>query len=536
MDESHTIPHQSRHGTERRLNAWAIGAAVFLVVFAVFLPALRNGFVNYDDPTYVTENFHVQRGLSWEGVRWAFCTGYAANWHPLHVDESHARQSGLWLKPWGHHLTSVLLHAFNAALLVGLLRRLTGATGRSLFAALLFGLHPLRVESVAWIAERKDVLSGAFWLLTIWSYAEWVRRVAAKERGAWIHLTASLLFFALGLMSKPSVVTLPFVLFLLDYWPLARFDAGPLSKGRRTLVLILEKAPYFLLALMASIITFLVQRSGGAMKGAAMFSFSSRAGNALVSYDRYLGKLFYPDNLAAFYPYVGSWPIPIILLCGLVVLVISVLAFRERNSRPWLFAGWFWYVGTLVPMIGLIQVGTQAMADRYTYLPMIGLSIVIAWGATEVLERARFSAFAERIAAALAVVLCVVLTVHQIGYWNSSETLFRHALAVTDGNGTAQLNLGIALWEKGAHAEAIREVREAVALAPDYADSRVNLGTMLAQNGQIYRGHRGIKGSWTPRRQHHRRRILTWALPWANNSDGTRRSHRISGSLIRLRP
>ncbi len=376
------------------------------MVFAVFLPALRNGFVNYDDPTYVTENFHVLRGLSWDGIRWAFCTGYAANWHPL-TWLSHMLDCQLYgLNPWGHHLTSVLLHAFNAALLFGLLQKLTGATGRSMFVALLFGIHPLRVESVAWVAERKDVLSGAFWLLTIWSYAEWVRRAAAtKARGAWISFASSLSFFALGLMSKPSVITLPCVLLLLDYWPLARFDAGFLSKGRSHLALIVEKTPYFLLALTASVVTFLVQRSGGAMKGAAMFSFSSRAGNALVSYCRYLGKLVFPVKLAVFYPYFGSWPIPIILVCGLVLLVISILAIRGRKSRPWFFVGWFWYVGTLVPMIGLIQVGTQAMADRYSYLPMIGLSMVIAWGTNEALERARLLAFARPMAAALSVIL-----------------------------------------------------------------------------------------------------------------------------------
>ena len=371
----------------RRENIILLSLLLFGLVFWVFFPSIHGAFIEFDDRAYVTGNAHVTSGLTLRNIVWAISHGEDANWHPV-TQWSFILDYQLYgLKPWGYHLTNVLLHAVNTVLVFLVLRRMTGATWRSLMVAVLFGLHPLRVESVAWISERKDVLSMLFWMLTLWAYVRYARCVtsgACQVTGT-DHASSpttchpslfyglALFFFALGLMSKPMVVTLPFVLLLLDFWPCER------QSRRCMLVLMVEKVPFFLLAALVSAVTFVVQRNADMMRDLAGLSFNARLGNALVSYARYLGKMFWPSNLCAFYPHPGHWPLEEVLFATLLVLCISLIAFILRHQRPYLFTGWFWFVGTLVPVIGLVQVGAQSMADRYTYIPSVGILMVLVW-------------------------------------------------------------------------------------------------------------------------------------------------------------
>lgn len=461
-----------------------IGLLLFGLVFLVFLPATRNGFSNYDDTLYVTENPRVQSGPTWANLKWGLTTGHAGNWHPL-TWWSHMTDCRLYgAKPSGHHLTSVLLHALNAALLFLALQRMTGATGRSLAVAVLFGVHPLRVESVAWIAERKDVLSGLFFMLMLLAYRSYV------ARKTWKPYALSLVFFGLGLMSKPMLVTSPFVLLLLDYWPLKRFavhgppftpSASPQSAaaGRLSQLapLLLEKVPFFLLAAVSSVVTFEVQRSGEAVVNS--LPLIARVENAVVSYGRYLGHLFWPADLAVYYPHPKSWPLTIILACAVALAVVSFLAVSWSRRLPYLFLGWFWYLGALVPVIGLVQVGTQSMADRYTYLPMIGILWMMVWGVHELAGRTRRFEIALSAAGAAAMLACAALTLRQIGCWRNSETLFRHALAVTSENSVALDNLGRALGENGRLDEAMDQYRAAIRLNANDPFAHNGLGVVL---------------------------------------------------------
>jgi hypothetical protein len=392
------------------------------------------------------------------------------------------------LNPWGHHLTSVLLHAVNTLLVFLLLRRLTGALWRSALVAALFGLHPLHVESVAWVAERKDVLSACFGLLTLMLYARYAQKAASGEERkpsscvrplTSVHYWLTLFFFTSGLMSKAMLVTWPFVMLLLDYWPLCRFE---LSTIRR---LVAEKIPFFALSAAASVVTFVVQKKGGAVMPVENLSLSARSANALVSCCRYLGKMFWPTDLAVFYPHPGHWPIGEVLLAGGVLLGIAVLFIVKRRQYPFLLMGWLWYCGTLVPVIGLVQVFTQAMADRYAYIPSLGVLLLATWGAYELARRWRHHVIALSVAGTAALVLCLALTRQQIGYWKDSEALFRHALKVTENNPFAHNSLGAVLVKKGQIDEAIRQFREAIRLKPDYAGTYNNLGVALVKKGQI---------------------------------------------------
>ena len=466
-----------------------------LVTMALYWPATGHDFVNLDDGLYVDQNAHVQSGLAWANAQWAFRTGYAANWHPI-TWLSHMLDCQLFgLKPWGHHLTNVLLHAFNAVLVFALLQQMTGARWRSLMVAALFAVHPLRVESVAWVAERKDVLSGCFGLLALVFYARYaegrsleskVQSPKSKVCGPWslFHPPASFFYglalgcFALGLMSKPMLVTWPFVLLLLDYWPLRRFELST------TWRLVREKIPFFALAAVASVVTFVVQKRGGAVTLAENLSLGARGGNALIAYRRYLGKLFWPTDLAAFYPHPRDWPLEQVLLAGGGVLSISGLLLMQRRRYPYLLMGWLWFVGMLVPVIGLVQVGEQAMADRYTYAPAIGLTIAVIWGLHGLAKGGRYQQLGLAVAGATGIVLCLVLTRQQLGYWQNSETLFRHALEVTENNYFAHYNLGNARAEKGQSDEAMSQYQEAIRLNPDYAPARYNLGAALDKKGQ----------------------------------------------------
>jgi tetratricopeptide (TPR) repeat protein len=450
-------------------------AILFIVVLAVFWPCLNNGFINYDDNVYVTENAHVQQGLTARSIVWAFRSGETSNWHPL-TWMSHMLDCQLYgLKPAGHHFTSVMLHAINAVLLWWVLNLMTGARWRSLSVAVLFALHPLRVESVAWVAERKDVLSTTLWLLTIWTHVRFAR--ALKTGGGFrLFYGLALVFFALALMSKPMVVTLPFVLLLLDYWPLRRIQ------GRDWRAALLEKIPYFALSAICCAITFNFQQGAGAVS--SHLPFYMRAETALISYFRYLGKLLWPTGLCIHYPYPSNWPLAVVWCSAIALVVISLLAVICRRNLPWLGVGWFWYVGTLVPVIGLVQVGMQSMADRYTYIPGIGMLLVLVWGVTEVWQRCRLPA---QILTALLVVwlgFCVLLTRRQIAFWQNERTVFTRAIEVTTNNKVAYTNLGDYLLKHGEPEQAMAMFRESIRIDPRVEEAQAALGYLLFLDGQ----------------------------------------------------
>ena len=472
---------------------------LLLLVCLVYLRTLANDFVRYDDQVYVTENVHVQRGLTWENVKWAFYTTTAANWHPLTM-LSHMLDCELFgLKAWGHHLTNLLLHTANTFMVFLVLRRMTGTFWRSLFVAGLFGLHPMHVESVAWVAERKDVLSTLFWLLTLIAYTRYAqKRSKVESRGSMADIAVqaldtrlstldyflALLLFACGLMSKPMVVTLPFVLLLLDYWPLNRFE------NHRVWPLVREKLPFFLLAAASSVVTFVVQRSIGTVATTTTLPMGARLENALVSYAAYLGKLLFPTNLAVIYPYPNTlqWPLWNLILAGLLLLGISVVVITLRRRQPWLLVGWLWFVGTLVPVIGLVQVGLQAMADRFSYVPSIGLFISLSWGAWAFTKGWRHQVVAVSGAATVAMVLCAGLVWRQAGYWKNTGTLFQHAIDATKNNYIACSNLGDYELAQGHYDEAINLYRETIRLMPGYQLAYAPLGVALCKTGRLAEG------------------------------------------------
>ncbi len=496
-------------GTQPSVLALALALATLLV----FARAVRCGFVDYDDADYVTANAQVQAGLTWAGVQWAFTTGHASNWHPL-TWLSHMLDAQLYgLAPAGHHLTSVVLHAVNASLVFLVLTILTGAKWRSLIVATLFALHPLRVESVAWISERKDVLSMFFGLLAILAYGRYARKSEGRNpksettpkpesrmAAGWRTYVAALLLFALSLMSKPMFVTLPCVLLLLDWWPLGRSaesQARSMNVPRETLMgqgvpawriwawLVLEKLPFFALAIGSSVVTFLVQRKGGAVASVAGLPLGLRIENAFVSYVRYLVKTVWPADLATLYPHPGHWPVWQVL--GAVTLLVGVTVFLIVRRRAWPFAlvGWLWFAGTLVPVIGLVQVGIQSMADRYTYLPSVGLLLAVVWSGHAAVARLRMRPAQAAVAVVCVGVACAGLTWRQIGFWRNSETLFRRAVAVTKDNYLAHNNLGFYLANQGRHAEAIAEYERSLQIKRDYLDALNNLGRSLAEQGRF---------------------------------------------------
>ena len=494
---------------------WLMAALLVLVTIALYWPATGHDFVNYDDPDYVTGNPHVQGGLNWEGVKWAFLNPVSSNWHPVTILSHMLDCQRYGLNPWGHHLTNVLLHALNALLVFALLQQLTGAAWRSLLVAAVFAVHPLRVESVAWVAERKDVLSGCFGLLSLLAYARYAGRpvignqrpvTSGRKSGTpaprnglqttnyqslitdrrLLFYLLSFLFLALGLLSKPMLVTWPFVMLLLDYWPLRRCEYSASSSRRSTVLrLLTEKIPFVALAAAASFVTFAVQQRGGSVSAAQSLPLGERSANALMSYCRYLGKLFWPTDLAIFYPHPGHWPVAKVLLAGGLILGISVLLLAWRRRYPFLLVGWLWFLGTLIPVIGLVQVGAHSMADRYTYLQLIGVLVLAVWGADELSRRWPCLLSAGAVAGLTAIALCMAVTRQQLGHWLDSETLFRHAIEVTENNSLAHSNLGIALVTKGQTEAAIRQLQEAVRLQPDYAIAHNNLGIALVRNDQL---------------------------------------------------
>jgi protein O-mannosyl-transferase len=464
---------------------------LFVLVLGVFSPALRNDFVNYDDPDYVTANPRVQQGLTLENIGWAFQTNHAANWHPV-TWLSHMLDCTLYgQNPAGHHFTSIFFHALTASLLFVLFWKMTGATGRSFVLAAIFGLHPLRVESVAWICERKDVLAAFFGVLTLWFYVLWnltalSRQVpeARSKRVRAIYYGAALICFALGLMSKSMLVTLPFVMLLLDYWPLARVWR-PEFRSQWSVVsrLVIEKLPFFALSAAASAITLIVQMHVGAVKTITVYPMVARVGNAFVSYARYLGTFFVPVNLAVFYPHPVYWPLISIVAAACLLAAITIAAVCFRRTHPWLFVGWFWFLGTAVPVIGLIQVGAQSMADRYTYIPSIGATIILVWGLCDLTKESSWQKPVLASMSILALIASAGLTQRQIGFWRDSESLFRHTIAVSGKNPVAHMNLGVALLDRQQSSEGLRELKSAVELAPHYGEAHLTLGTAFEKTG-----------------------------------------------------
>jgi tetratricopeptide (TPR) repeat protein len=457
--------------------------AVNLIVYA---SVWHHEFVDYDDRAYVTENAVVSGGLTWHGVAWAFTTGDEANWHPL-TWLSHMLDVQLYgLSPGPHHLTNLLFHIASTLLLFGLLHRMTGALGRSAFVAGLFAVHPLHVESVAWVAERKDVLSTLFWMLALWAYVEYVRRPQL------LRYLLVLLFFALGLMAKPMLVTLPFVLLLLDFWPLGRVALGPNPEdrvpprnGRSTPGhLVWEKIPLLALSIVSSVVTLIVQRRGRAVIGLDAIPLKLRVANALVSSVAYIGKMLWPTRLAVLYPYARSLPGWWVAGALVGLMGVSVAVIWAGRRHPYLPVGWLWYLGTLVPVIGLVQVGHQAMADRYTYVPLIGLFVIVAWGVPDLLVRCRLRRIA--LPAAGLVILGYAITARgQLQYWENSTALWTHALEVTTGNYIAHNNIGLILARQGRNDEAICEFLEVLWINPDYAEAHNSLGIILAGQGKL---------------------------------------------------
>ena len=456
----------------------------------VYAAVRRYDFVSFDDYSYVTGNPNVMAGLTWHGMLWAFTTGHAANWHPL-TWLSHMLDVQLYgMHAGGHHLTNVLLHIVNTLLLFGVLHRMTGAVGRSGFVAALFAVHPLHVESVAWVAERKDVLSTLFWMLTLWSYVSYVRQPR------WSRYVVVLVSFALGLMAKPMLVTLPFVLLLLDYWPLERvtFDGTAGADGRvarfshqRGVVLRLlrEKTPLFAVAIASSVVTFLVQQRGGSVVELDLAAPDARVENALVSYVAYIGKMLWPARLAAFYPWVVSLPVWQVIGAALILIAGFGAALHGARKRPYLLVGWLWYVGTLVPVIGLVQVGSQRMADRYTYIPLIGLFIVVAWGVPDLVGRWRHRQTVLVTAAGIVLGACTVTARAQVHVWESSVTLWQHVVDVTTDNFLGHEYLGDLLTSQGKRDEAIVHYAEVVRLRPRSVGSILTLANALVDAGRI---------------------------------------------------
>lgn len=499
--------------TNRHWNI-ALPLLIALVTIAVFWQVQGHEFINLDDEQYITQNPHMRSGFTSASLAWAFTTTHASNWHPL-TWLSHLLDVRLFgMDPSGHHLVSLLLHAASTILLFFVLNRMTQALWQSAAVAFLFALHPLHVESVAWAAERKDVLSTFFLMLTLWAYVRYAQR---PRPSAMIPVAT---FFSLGLLSKPMLVTLPFVLLLLDYWPLNRLavperkavpvrspvvqSGGKKKKRDKTgtdekkavasvtappapstaiRALVTEKIPLFALAALSSVVTYLAQQKGGALSTLEQIPLVKRLANALVSYASYIAKTLFPQGLAVFYPYpsdIAWWKAAV---SAALIAAVTFLAVRYRKRCPYLLVGWLWYLGTLVPAIGIVQVGTQAIADRYTYVPLIGLFIAAAWGTGDLAGRLPQGRRILAAATAATFAGLAVVTWNQVGCWRNSTTLFEHALRVTENNSVAHLNLGVALTRAGKSAEAAAHYREALRINPDSSSGHYNLANYYSSIG-----------------------------------------------------
>jgi tetratricopeptide (TPR) repeat protein len=473
------------------LSSSVICIVLIAAIIIVYIQVVGFGFINLDDPGYVSSNDIVKQGITPEGIRWAVSTFHKANWHPLTWVSHMLDVQFFGMNPGMHHLTNVIFHILNTLMLFFVLKRMTGTLWRSAAVAALFALHPLHVESVAWISERKDVLSTFFWLLTMMGYVWYVQRCTVRR------YLVVVLSFVLGLLSKPMLVTLPFVLVLLDFWPLKRWDpflSGSINNDqcKRTLrsrykqqafpILIAEKIPLIVLALVSSVITFYAQKSGGAVSSVDSIAIGTRLANAITSYAAYLDKMIRPYNLAVFYPYMDAFNFVTVSLSALLLILITTVVLLAVRKKPYLAVGWLWYLGTLIPVIGIVQVGSQSMADRYTYIPLIGVFVMIVWGIVDLLGRQRYGKTVLR-TATLVFPLFIWVSWVQAGLWKNNETLFMHALDVTKNNYIMHYNLGITLYEQGDVDGAVREYQESLKIKPDLAEAHNNLGSIVLLKG-----------------------------------------------------
>jgi Tfp pilus assembly protein PilF len=468
-----------------RLNI-SIFLFLILITLFVYLQVVSFEFINYDTDRYVYENHYVMAGLTKKGIGWAFTTLYASNWHPV-TWLSHMLDVELFgLKPGFHHFNNVFFHILNTLLLFWILRRTSGDIWKSGLVAALFAIHPLHVQSVAWIAERKDVLSTFFGLLAIGSY---LRYVKCPKIGRYLPI---LIFFVLSLMSKPMLVTLPFVLLLIDCWPLKRlnfkmlsYSDGNESQMPSKVFLIVEKIPLFLVSAASCMITLSVQQDGGAVGSLALYPLHLRIVNALVSYASYIGKMIWPVNLAVIYPYPGGFPAWQIWAACLMLSGISLLAIKNSKAHPCLLVGWLWYLGTLVPVIGLVQAGSQAMADRYTYVPLIGMFIFLVWGLSDLFWRLRVNQFLIGIITTVLLGTLIAVSWNQVGYWQNSITLFERTIDVTENNYMAHNNLGHRLLELEKTDEALQHFAKSIEINSEFEIAHLNLGLAFSRQGKL---------------------------------------------------
>ncbi|MGZ6209923.1 MAG: tetratricopeptide repeat protein [Syntrophales bacterium] len=473
----------------RRKSNYLIVAILAILILSIYWQVGKYPFIAFDDDVYVYENPHVRRGLTLEGIAWSFTTFHGSNWHPL-TWISHMTDVELFGMDAGwHHRMSVLFHLLNTVLLYFVMWQMTGGVWRSAFVAALFGVHPLHVESVAWIAERKDLLSTLFWILTMGVYLRYARR---PSLGRYLPVA---IFFALGLMCKPMVVTLPFVLLLMDWWPLRRIvsqipqnsESAPYSLSTVS-GLVLEKVPLLGLSAISCFVTFLAQSWEGAVQSFDYIPFGMRISNGLVSYVSYLCKMVWPSSLTVFYPHPATAQFGLpgweIVGAALLIVAFSLFAMRQRQCWPSLTMGWLWYLGTLVPVIGLVQVGNQCMADRYTYTTLIGIFIAVAWAPPSLFLRGRFRQLLFGILGGMVIVALSTVAWHQTSYWRDDVALFSRSLAVTKNNWLAWNNLGVAYDKLNRSQWAMTCYREAIRIKPDYADAWNNIGAVYIKSGQ----------------------------------------------------
>jgi len=459
-----------------------------LFVFVIYLPAVWFDFISLDDNLYIIDNNQIKLGFSLEGIKWAFTTLYTTNWHPLTWLSLLAEYQLFGLNPMGYHIVGIVLHALNAVLLFFVFRGLTGEKWRSVAVASLFAVHPLNIESVVWIAERKNLLSTLLWILTIWSYLRYARRPGA------VRYLEAVLFFTLGLMSKPMAVSLPFVLLMLDYWPLRRFCLAEdrltggtgLSKGARMVApLFLEKIPFFIISLFSVLITIYAAKTGGAAKSLLAFPLLARFENAFLSYFSYLVMLLRPVEISIYYPYPGYMPPGKAIAAFLFILAVTGFVILKANKYRYLAVGWFWYLITLLPVIGILQVGRQAMANRYAYIPFIGIFIIIVWGGGEIFNHSRRFKYAPAFAVILMIVYFGALSALEIDNWKDSRTAYNRAREVTTNNHIAALGIGNIMLGEGNLAMAERYYREVLRIRPDYELAHYNLGLALMRQGKM---------------------------------------------------
>ena len=472
---------KTRHKLNYFHQLW-ICITLTLAIVAVFYQVCTYDFVNYDDSVYVYENPNIQAGITPKAIKWAFTTGYACFWHPL-TWLSHMRDWRLFgPNAGGHHLTNLIFHIANTLLLFIVLKQMTHTLWPSAFVAALFALHPLHVESVAWVSERKDVLSTFFWILTMWAYIRFVSRPGITR------YLLVVLFFALGLMSKPMLITLPFVFLLLDYWPLERFSPEHRKTGLKysPTYLLVEKIPLFAMTLVSCVVAFICQKAGGAMPVEEDYSLPIRLANASISYTQYIIKMIWPARLAMFYPHPGrNISILHAVISAVFLLALTILVLRFAKNHRYLFTGWFWYLGTLVPVIGLIQVGSHAMADRYSYITLTGLFIIIAWGLPELFGKWPHRETVLWASSLIILSALAICTYYQQRYWKNTITLCQHALKVTDDNYQAHFGMTEMLLEQGRVEEAIWHNTEVIRIKPNYIEAINNLGIALHKAGRI---------------------------------------------------